>query len=45
VIALYRKAFVQYDLGTAAALSLVVLAFLLVLNLAQFALLRRDNTK
>ena len=45
VIALYRKAFVQYDLGTAAALSVVVLAFLLVLNLAQFALLRRDNTK
>ncbi|QHC58788.1 sugar ABC transporter permease [Rathayibacter sp. VKM Ac-2760] len=44
VIALYRKAFVQYDLGTAAALSLIVLGFLLVLNLVQFALLRRDNT-
>lgn len=44
VVALYRKAFVQFDLGTAAALSLVVLAFLLVLNLIQFTLLRRDNT-
>jgi len=44
VNALYRKAFIQFDLGTAAALSLVVLAFLLVLNMVQFALLRRDNT-
>lgn len=44
VITLYRKAFTQFDLGTAAALSLVVLGFLLILNLFQFALLRRDNT-
>lgn len=45
VMALYRKAFTQFDLGVAAALSLVVLAFLLILNMVQFALLRRDNTK
>jgi multiple sugar transport system permease protein len=45
VMALYRKAFVQFDLGTAAALSLVVLAFLLLLNMVQFVLLRRDNTR
>jgi multiple sugar transport system permease protein len=44
VLALYRKAFIQFDLGTAAALSVVVLAFLLVLNIGQFVLLRRDNT-
>lgn len=44
VVSLYRKAFVQFDLGTAAALSLVVLGFLLLVNLVQFTLLRRDNT-
>jgi multiple sugar transport system permease protein len=44
VVALYRKAFIQFDLGTAAALSMIVLAVLLLLNIVQFALLRRDNT-
>jgi multiple sugar transport system permease protein len=45
VFALYRKAFLQFDLGTAAALSVVVLVFLLILNIGQFVLLRRDNTQ
>jgi multiple sugar transport system permease protein len=40
---IYREAFFRQDLGTAAAISVVVLAVLLILNLAQFRLLRRDQ--
>ena len=43
VILLYRKAFRQFDLGTAAALSIVILVVLLVINIAQFRLLRRGS--
>jgi len=43
VLLLYRKAFRQFDLGTAAALSMVVLIVLLVINIAQFRLLRRGS--
>lgn len=41
VMLIYRKAFRQFDLGTAAALSIVVLLVLLVINIAQFRFLRR----
>jgi multiple sugar transport system permease protein len=41
VVLLYREAFRNFNLGTAAALSLVVLVVLLVINIAQFRLLRR----
>jgi multiple sugar transport system permease protein len=40
---IYREAFFRQDLGTAAAISVVVLAVLLILNLAQFRLLRRNQ--
>lgn len=43
VILLYRKAFRQFDLGTAAALSVVILVVLLVINIVQFRLLRRGT--
>ncbi|GAA1672646.1 sugar ABC transporter permease [Glycomyces endophyticus] len=38
----YREAFQRFDLGAAAAISVVVLAALLVLNAVQFRALRRD---
>ncbi len=40
---IYREAFFRQDLGNAAAISVVVLAVLLILNIAQFRLLRRDE--
>lgn len=43
VMLLYRKAFRQFDLGTAAALSIVILVVLLIINIAQFRLLRRGS--
>jgi multiple sugar transport system permease protein len=42
VMMIYREAFRKFDLGTAAALSIVVLLALLVINVTQFRLLRRD---
>ncbi|GKQ37844.1 carbohydrate ABC transporter permease [Streptomyces sp. A012304] len=39
----YREAFQRLDLGTAAALSIIVLAALLLLNIAQFRGLRRAD--
>jgi multiple sugar transport system permease protein len=41
VMLIYREAFRVLDLGTAAALSVIVLIVLLVLNIAQFRYLRR----
>lgn len=43
VMLIYREAFRSFDLGTAAALSVMVLVVLLVLNIAQFRLLRRGS--
>jgi multiple sugar transport system permease protein len=40
---IYREAFQRFDLGAAAALSVVLLAALLVLNIGQFRALRRDH--
>ncbi|MFE2938163.1 carbohydrate ABC transporter permease [Streptomyces sp. NPDC059255] len=40
---IYREAFQRLDLGTAAALSIIVLAALLLLNVAQFRGLRRTD--
>lgn len=40
---IYREAFQRFDLGAAAAISVVVLAALLVLNIGQFRALRRDD--
>ncbi|MET7861050.1 sugar ABC transporter permease [Streptomyces sp. NPDC005318] len=40
---IYREAFQRLDLGTAAALSVLVLVVLLVLNIAQFRGLRRTD--
>jgi multiple sugar transport system permease protein len=42
VMMIYRDAFRNFNLGTAAALSIVVLLALLVINVTQFRLLRRD---
>jgi multiple sugar transport system permease protein len=39
---IYREAFRQFDLGKAAAISIVVLLVLLVINITQFRLLRRN---
>jgi multiple sugar transport system permease protein len=39
----YREAFQRFDLGAAAAISVVILAALLVLNIGQFRALRRDH--
>ncbi|THV36985.1 carbohydrate ABC transporter permease [Glycomyces buryatensis] len=39
---IYREAFQRFDLGAAAAISVVVLVALLVFNIAQFRALRRD---
>jgi multiple sugar transport system permease protein len=44
VMLIYREAFRQFNLGTAAAISVVVLFVLLVINAAQFRLLRRGAT-
>jgi multiple sugar transport system permease protein len=44
VMLIYREAFRQFNLGTAAAISVVVLLVLLVINAAQFRLLRRGAT-
>jgi multiple sugar transport system permease protein len=41
VMLIYREAFQRFDLGTAAALSVVVLLVLLAINVVQFRLLRR----
>ncbi|MFW6090325.1 MAG: carbohydrate ABC transporter permease [Actinomycetota bacterium] len=43
VLLLYREAFRNFDLGIAAALSVVVLIVLLGINIAQFRLLRRGT--
>jgi multiple sugar transport system permease protein len=40
VMLIYREAFTRFDLGTAAALSVIVLVVLLVINIAQFRYLR-----
>ncbi|MFJ9738321.1 carbohydrate ABC transporter permease [Streptomyces sp. NPDC101166] len=40
---IYREAFQKLNLGTAAALSIIVLAALLLLNIVQFRGLRRDD--
>ncbi len=40
---IYREAFSRQDLGNAAAISVVVLVVLLVLNIAQFRFLRRNE--
>lgn len=42
VMLIYREAFRQFDLGKAAAISIVVLLVLLVINITQFRLLRRN---
>ena len=44
VMLIYREAFRQFNLGTAAAISVIVLLVLLVINAAQFRLLRRGAT-
>jgi multiple sugar transport system permease protein len=41
VMLIYREAFRRFDLGSAAALSVVVLVALLIINIAQFRFLRR----
>jgi multiple sugar transport system permease protein len=43
VMVIVREAFVRFDLGSAAALSVVVLAALVVLNVLQLLLLRRGD--
>ena len=43
VIAIYRQAFIRQDLGGAAAISVVVLAVLLIINGAQLFILRRER--
>jgi multiple sugar transport system permease protein len=43
VMLIYREAFRRFDLGTAAALSVVALLVLLVINVVQFRLLRRGS--
>jgi multiple sugar transport system permease protein len=40
-----RDAFVRFDLGAAAALSVVVLAILVLLNVLQLSLLRRREQR
>lgn len=45
VMAIYREGFTQFNLGTAAALSIVVMLFLVLLNLLQFLLSQRDPTE
>jgi multiple sugar transport system permease protein len=45
VYAIYREAFLKQNLGAAAALSIVLLLALLVLNAAQFRGLRREGAE
>lgn len=45
VIAIYRQAFIRQDLGGAVAISVVVLAVLLVLNSVQLLVLRRNDNQ
>jgi multiple sugar transport system permease protein len=42
VMVIYREAFTRFNLGTAAALSTIVLAALLALNMLQFRVIRRE---
>jgi multiple sugar transport system permease protein len=44
VMVIYREAFFRFDLGSAAALSVVVLIVLVALNALQLSILRRDRT-
>jgi multiple sugar transport system permease protein len=41
VMVIVREAFVRFNLGSAAAISVAVLAVLIVLNVVQLAILRR----
>jgi multiple sugar transport system permease protein len=43
VMVIYREAFTRFDLGSAAAISVLALVFLVVLNVAQLAILRRRS--
>ena len=43
VIDIYREAFLSQDLGRAAAVSVATLAVLIVLNVAQLRLIRREG--
>jgi multiple sugar transport system permease protein len=43
VMVIYRKAFIELDLGSAAAVSVVLLVVLVVLNAVQLAVLRRRS--
>jgi multiple sugar transport system permease protein len=45
VMVVYRDAFFRFDLGGAAALSVVLLVALIALNALQLLVLRRDSTK
>ncbi|WP_377273108.1 carbohydrate ABC transporter permease [Peterkaempfera sp. SMS 1(5)a] len=45
VLVIVREAFVRFDLGSAAALSVVVLAVLVLLNVVQLSLLRRRDDR
>lgn len=45
VMVIVREAFTRFDLGSAAALSVVMLALLVVLNATQLAFLRRRSTR
>jgi multiple sugar transport system permease protein len=45
VMVIYRNAFFRFDLGGAAALSVVLLVALVALNALQLLVLRRDSTK
>lgn len=44
VYALYKRAFTSFDLGSAAALSIVLLASLIILNVVQLRLLRSKDS-
>ncbi|MFG2044297.1 carbohydrate ABC transporter permease [Dactylosporangium sp. NPDC048998] len=43
VMVIYRKAFIELDLGSAAAISVVLLAVLVVFNIVQLGVLRRRD--
>jgi multiple sugar transport system permease protein len=43
VMVIVREAFVRFDLGSAAAISVVVLGVLVVLNVVQLSILRRRS--
>lgn len=44
VYLIYRAAFIDFDLGYSAALSVILMVILLLLTIAQFRILRKDNT-